>query len=70
MVTHIQNTKQRDLTYKPIGTYILTIEEVKEIRREKALGKKHKEVWEKYSNKLKIGGFDSVWYGNSWKGIS
>lgn len=66
--THKENTDYRDL--KNPKTWIsnkhLTKEEVDMIKREKQAGKNYKKIWEQFSDKISLSGFEKVWYGQNW----
>ena len=66
-ISHKDNIKQRDLTYKPKINNQITPNEVIEIRKEKENGNKIKDIYKKYSKRITFNGFEKIWYKITWK---
>ena len=66
-ISHKDNIKQRDLTYKPKINNQITPNEVIKIRKEKENGNKIKDIYKKYSKRITFNGFEKIWYKITWK---
>ena len=66
--THRENTDYRELKNPKtwISNQHLTKKEVDIIKKEKQAGKNYKKIWEQFSDKISLSGFEKVWYGQNW----
>lgn len=51
------------------GRVLVTEQDVINIRKRKLLGETRANVYQDYKDKIKLGGFDSIWYGMTWKTV-
>ena len=68
-ITHQDNIKQRDLTYKPKINNTIKPDEVLLIRKERQNGKKCKDLYKSYANRITFNGFEKIYYGITWKDL-